>query len=54
MAYVVAVEDIFTSAGVKAHNKGDMVPVENVERNGWQDFVAKPTTAAAKEVLKDK
>lgn len=27
---------------------GDRVPPDTVERNGWQDLVAKPNTRAAK------
>lgn len=33
--------------GFLAHNVGDEVPADNVERNGWQDSVAKPGTKAA-------
>lgn len=33
--------------GYLAHNIGDEVPVENVERNDWQELVAEPGTKAA-------
>lgn len=50
MDYVIALEDLYVPGGfAKAHSKGDQVPVDNVERGGWQDKVAKPSTKAAKE-----
>ncbi len=36
--YVVAKDELFVG-GVRAHNVGDLVPVDNVERNGWADKV---------------
>lgn len=37
--------------GVIAHNPGDRVPPSNVERNGWQDSVAKANTKAAEKAI---
>lgn len=35
----------------RAHNVGDVVPAENVERNDWQDKVAREGTKAADAAL---
>lgn len=43
---LVATEDLFIGR-FRAHRKGDAVPESNVERNGWADKVARPTTQAA-------
>jgi hypothetical protein len=48
--YVVATEPLFIGTA-RAHNAGDLVPVENVEPNGWTDKVAKPETKAAKTAV---
>lgn len=48
--FVVALADLYIpGSAVKAHNKGALVPVVNVEHNGWSDLVAKPDTKAANE-----
>lgn len=36
--YVVATEELFCY-GVRAHMPGDLVPADNVERNGWGEKV---------------
>ncbi len=36
--YVVAIAPLFVGSA-PAHQPGDRVPAENVERNGWQDKV---------------
>lgn len=46
--YVVATEPLFVG-DVRAHNPGDLVPVANVEPNGWEDGVAKEGTKAAQK-----
>ena len=35
----------------RAHNVGDVVPDENVERNGWQDGVAREGSKSATAAL---
>lgn len=45
--YKVATENLFVGTAL-AHAKGDLVPVENVERNGWGDSVVGADTKAAK------
>lgn len=47
----IATEPLFID-GVRAHNAGDSVPADNVERNGWQDKVARAGTKAAAAVEK--
>ncbi len=42
----VATAPLFVGTS-RAHNPGDLVPAENVERNDWQDSVARPGTKAA-------
>jgi hypothetical protein len=42
----IAKEDLFIGR-VRAHRKGDEVPADNVERNGWQEQVTSPSTRAA-------
>lgn len=44
----IATEPLFVGTA-RAHNPGDVVPAENVERNGWEDKVATAGTKAAKE-----
>lgn len=51
--HYVATEDLFVARGVRAHNKGDVVPAANVKANGWEDKVARPTTKAAKDAKAD-
>jgi hypothetical protein len=49
--YVIAKENLYLPNSIDlAHVKGAQVPKENVERNGWQDLVASPTSKAGKEV----
>ena len=43
----IATEPLYVGAA-RAHNVGDEVPADNVERNGWQDSVVGPDTKAAK------
>lgn len=45
----IATEPLFVGTA-RAHNPGDVVPADNVERNGWQDSVAGSETKAAKAV----
>jgi hypothetical protein len=45
--YKVATQNLYVGTAL-AHAKGDLVPVENVEANGWGDSVAGPDTKAAK------
>lgn len=47
----IATEPLFYQ-GVRAHNVGDVVPDENVERNGWKDSVSREGSKAADEALK--
>jgi hypothetical protein len=47
----VATEPLFIETA-RAHNPGDVVPAENVERYGWQKQVAREGTKAAAEVVK--
>jgi hypothetical protein len=50
MDYVVAKEDLFLPNSITlAHLKGQLVPKENVEPNGWTDLVASPNSKAGKE-----
>jgi hypothetical protein len=49
MTYI-ATEPLFIGTA-RAHNPGDVVPADNVERNGWQDGVAKAGTKAAEKAL---
>ena len=51
MTQYIATTALFVGTA-RAHNPGDLVPAENVERNGWSDGVAKAGTKAADEVLK--
>lgn len=46
----VATEPLFIGTA-RAHNPGDVVPAENVERYGWQDQVASEGSAAAEAAL---
>jgi hypothetical protein len=46
--YVIATAPLFIGY-TRAHNPGDRVPAENVERNGWQDGVAREGTKAAND-----
>ncbi len=46
----IAKEPLFIGVA-RAHNKGDVVPAENVERFGWQDQVARKGTKAADQAL---
>jgi len=45
---LVATEPLFIGR-YRAHNAGDVVPAENVERHGWSAKVAPATTTAAVE-----
>jgi len=48
--YVVALNDLYLPGSLTlAHLKGQQVPKENVEHNGWTDQVASPSAKAAKE-----
>jgi len=50
--FLVATSDIpfgDPGRGVYAHRAGDRVPAENVKANGWEDYVASPTSAAGKK-----
>jgi len=52
--YVIATSDLYLQDGVTlAHLKGNQVPRDNVEPNGWKDLVAEPTTKAAGEARDD-
>lgn len=42
----IATADIYISAGVRAHKKGDVVPSENVKANGWESFCSPQVTKA--------
>lgn len=42
----IALEPLFIGTA-RAHNTGDVVPAENVERHGWEDQVAREGTQAA-------
>jgi len=50
--FVVATEDLYLPGGQKQYSPGMLVPAENVERNGWQDGVAKVGTKDANEAAK--
>ena len=43
----IATEPLYVGTA-RAHNPGDVVPAENVERNGWQNKVATEGTKAAR------
>jgi hypothetical protein len=45
----VATEPLFIGV-TRAHNPGDEVPAENVQKWGWHDQVTRSTTTAAAEV----
>jgi len=48
--YVVALQDLYLPGSLAlAHLKGQQVPKENVEHNGWTELVASPSAKAAKE-----
>lgn len=47
----IALEPLFIGGTARAHNAGDEVPADNVERHGWQDKVAAVGTAAAEAAL---
>ncbi|GAA2022529.1 hypothetical protein WDZ16_12950 [Pseudokineococcus marinus] len=47
---VVATKPLYIGRA-RAHNVGDVVPPENVERNGWEKDVAKASTAAGRKAL---
>lgn len=49
----VALEDLYVSFGVCAHRRGDTVPAENVEANGWRDKVQRPGTKGAEAAKAD-
>ena len=49
----VALEDLYVSFGVRAHRKGDVVPAENVEANGWRDKVQHAGTKGAEAAKAD-
>jgi hypothetical protein len=46
--YLTVTQDI-PFGTVFAYRKGDKVAESAVEANGWQDYVASPTSKAAKE-----
>ncbi len=48
----VATAPLFVGTS-RAHNPGDLVPAENVERNDWQDGVARAGTKAADAAIED-
>lgn len=43
----VADVDIYVSAGVRAHKKGDVVPSDNVKANGWDALCSVVVVKAA-------
>lgn len=47
-AFKVATENLYVGTAL-AHAKGDRVPAENVEPNGWGDSVVGEDTKAAAE-----
>ena len=47
----IALDDIFIAPHIKAHNKGDVVPADNVQRNGWEKLVAHEGTKAAEAAV---
>lgn len=47
---IIAIEALFIGTS-RAHNAGDVVPADNVERHGWQDLVARQGTQAAAAAL---
>lgn len=49
----IAIRDLFVGIH-RAHRKGDSVPAENVEPNGWTDDVATEGTKAANTALKER
>lgn len=49
--FKTAITKLFVGTAL-AHNPGDLVPVENVEANGWQDGVAGSDSKAAKAAAK--
>ena len=52
--YVIAKEDLYLpNSRTLAHLKGNQVPKENVELNGWGDLVASPSSKAAKDAQGD-
>lgn len=48
--YLQVTEDIPFGA-VFAYRKGDRITKEAVEENGWQDYVAAPSSKAAKTAV---
>lgn len=48
--YLTVVEDIPFGA-VYAYRKGDRVTKDAVEQNGWQDYVAGPSSKTAKAAV---
>lgn len=50
--YLIVTEDIPFGA-VFAYRKGDRITKDAVEENHWEDYVASPTTKAAKAVVAD-
>jgi hypothetical protein len=42
----IALEPLYVGTAL-AHNRGDEVPADNVEPNGWGEMVANPGTKAA-------
>ena len=50
--YLTVIEDIPFGA-VYAYRKGDRVTQDAVEANGWQDYVAAPSTKTAKTAVAD-
>ncbi len=47
--YKIAKNDLRVGVHL-AHVRGDRVPVDNVERNGWGDQVVSPGTQAAAKI----
>lgn len=48
----IATEALFIGRS-RAHNAGDAVPADNVEKYGWADKVAREGTKAAKSATSD-
>lgn len=46
----IATRDLFVGIH-RAHRRGDVVPAENVEPNGWTDDVANEGTKAATDAV---
>lgn len=49
----IATQDLFVGIH-RAHRKGDSVPTENIEPNGWTDLTATEGTKAAQTAQKER